>query len=138
MEDIESSRTFRFQQILIPTPSLQAFPSICQVDHSPACRCHARLQQPKAISMPFAPPTSEFSTAAFDDPRIDLILRGGKRVYGDWKNGSASQSPPQSYSQDQNYWRFTDFFTKSSNRPKHASNSTVWGISLQPGHFFSF
>jgi len=29
------------------------------------------------------------------------------------------------YSQDQNYWRFTDFFTKSSNRPKHASNSTV-------------
>ena len=42
------------------------------------------------------------------------------------------------YSHDQNYWRITDFFTKSSNRPTHASNLTVWSISPQPGHFFSF
>jgi len=42
------------------------------------------------------------------------------------------------YSHNQNYWRFTDFFTKSSNRPKHASNLTVWSISLQLGHFLSF
>jgi len=42
------------------------------------------------------------------------------------------------YSQDQNYWRFTDFFTKSSNRLKHASNLTVCSISPQPGHFLLF
>jgi len=42
------------------------------------------------------------------------------------------------YSHDQNYWRITDFFTKSSNRSTHMSNSMVWGISPQPGHFFSF
>jgi len=42
------------------------------------------------------------------------------------------------YSQNQNYWRFTDFFTKSSNRPEHASNSTNWGISMQLDHFLSF
>ena len=66
-------------------------------------------------------------------PLIGVEARG----FGLWLRWLFPRVSPR-YSHDQNYWRITDFFTNSSNRPTHASNSMVWGISPQPGHFFSF
>ena len=71
---------------------------------------------------------------------MDMLVEYGKSpdlsvIFASLNN---KDCPSNLYSHDQNYWRFTTFFTKSPNRRKDASNSTVWGISPQPGHFLSF